>query len=232
LDPRRAMTDTPYAVCELEQTGSTQDEARRRFTGAPLLVVAARQSAGRGRRGAAWVSAPRAVAATLAWRPGWPEAAWPRLTLAAGLAACRVLGEQVGLEWPNDLVVAEGKVGGLLAEAGPDGVLVGMGVNLYWPRPEVAGAAALLAGDPGPAAAGQIAHAWAADLLARTAGGPGEWGVDDYARRCLTLGREVTWEPRGRGRALQVQADGGLVVEVADGRLVLYAGEVHTIRAR
>ena len=117
-----------------------------RYAGRPLLVVAARQTAGRGRRGRAWEEAARALAATLAFRPAWPEEAWPRLTLAAGLAACRALGEAVRLEWPNDLVAGGVKVGGLLTEAAEGVVAVGLGVNLYWPEPTVAGAGALCDG--------------------------------------------------------------------------------------
>ncbi len=60
--------------------------------------------------------------------------------------------------------------------------------------------------------------------------GRGGGGVDEYAAACATLGREVTWEPAGRGRAVAVQDDGGLVVETPAGRRVLYAGEVHTVR--
>jgi len=224
------MTDTPYALCLLEEAGSTQDEARRRFTGFPLLVVAARQTAGRGRRGRSWETASRALAATLALRLPWPEATRPRLTLVAGLAACHALGRGVGLEWPNDLIKGSSKIGGLLAEAAGDVVAVGLGVNLYWPAPTVAGAGELYARDPGVEAAGRLAQTWARDLLQRVALGPEAWGREEYAGCCATLGREVTWEPGGRGRATGVAADGGLEVETASGLLVLHAGEVHTVR--
>jgi len=193
-------------------------------------VVAACQTAGRGRRGRAWEAAPRAVAATLAFRPDWPEPAWPRLALAAGLAARIALGPQVRLEWPNDLVLAGGKVGGLLTETAAGVVAVGLGVNLWWPRPTVAGAAGLCAADPGPETGRRLAEAWAQDLLGRVAAGPERWGADEYASCCATLGRDVTWEPGGRGRAVAVGTDGGLVVETAAGRRVLHAGEVHTVR--
>lgn len=194
-------------------------------------MVAARQTAGRGRRGRAWEEAARALAATLAFRPAWPEEAWPRLTLAAGLSACVALGETVRLEWPNDLVAGGAKVGGLLTEAADGMVAVGLGVNLYWPEPSVAGAGALWAEDPGPEAAARLAAVWAEGLLARVAAGPGGWGHDEYAARCNTLGREVTWEPAGQGRAVALADDGGLVVETAAGRRVLHAGEVHTVRS-
>jgi len=211
-------------------TASTQDEARLAYSGRPLLVVAARQTAGRGRRGRTWETAPRALAASLAFAPAWPESAWPRLTLAAGVAACSALGAGVQLEWPNDLVRGGAKVGGLLTEAADGVVIAGLGANLYWPRPTVEGAGALYEQDPGPEAARDLAAVWAAGLLERVAAGPGGWGLEEYAGVCATLGREVTWEPSGRGRAVQVQEDGGLVVETPAGRGVLYAGEVHTVR--
>ncbi|MBN2113111.1 MAG: biotin--[acetyl-CoA-carboxylase] ligase [Acidimicrobiia bacterium] len=214
----------------MEETASTQDEARRRFAGFPLLVVAARQTAGRGRRGRAWETAPRALAATLALRLAWPEATWPRLTLVAGLAACRALGPGVGLEWPNDLVQGSRKIGGLLTEAAGDVVAVGLGVNLHWPAPTVVGAGALYVRDPGAEAAERLAQAWARELLRRVAAGPEAWGREEYAGCCATLGREVIWEPGGRGRAAGVAADGGLEVETASGHRVLHAGEVHTVR--
>lgn len=214
----------------METTASTQDEARLEYAGGPVLVIAARQTAGRGRRGRAWETAPRALAASLAFAPAWPETAWPRLTLAAGVAACGALGGGVLLEWPNDLVRGGAKVGGLLTEASGGVVTVGLGVNLWWPQPTVDGAGAVCDQDPGPEAARGLGEAWAAGLLARVAAGPGRWGRDEYATACVTLGREVTWEPAGRGRALAVQDDGGLVVETPAGRRVLYAGEVHTVR--
>ena len=214
----------------METAASTQDEARLGYSGRPLLVVAARQTAGRGRRGRPWETAPRALAASLAFTPAWRQSAWPRLTLAAGLAACGALGTGVLLEWPNDLVRGGAKVGGLLTEASGGVVIVGLGVNLYWPQPTVDGAGALCEQDPGPEAARDLAAVWAADLLARVAAGPGGWGVEEYAAACATLGREVTWEPAGRGRAVAVHEDGGLVVETPAGRRVLYAGEVHTVR--
>jgi len=68
------------------------------------------------------------------------------------------------------------------------------------------------------------------DLLARVAAGPERWGHGEYAACCATLGREVTWEPAGRGRAVAVAVDGGLEVATPGGRRVLYAGEVHTVR--
>jgi BirA family biotin operon repressor/biotin-[acetyl-CoA-carboxylase] ligase len=221
--------DTPFAALHLVEVGSTQHEARARFTGIPLLVTADRQSAGRGRVGKDWVTATRAVSASLAFSPWWPVAQWPVLTLAAGVAARDALGGEVLLKWPNDLMVDGLKVGGLLAEAEPGLVVIGLGVNLFW-RDPIEGAAGLLGSDPGPERPLQVARSWAESLLVVARGNPGDWGLHRYTAACVTLGRLVSWEPAGRGRASGITRDGGLEVETDLGPVVLRSGEVHTLR--
>ncbi len=222
--------DTPFAALHLAEVDSTQLEARSRFAGEPLLVTADRQTRGRGRLGREWVQATRAVSASLAFRPGWPSNDWPRLTLVAGLAACRVLRGEVRLKWPNDLVVGELKIGGLLAEAEPGLVVIGLGVNLFWPRP-LDGAAGLLTADPGPTRATELSLAWVAELLSRAGRDSDDWGRQEYLSLCSTLGREVSWEPAGRGVAVGITVDGSLEVEGPAGIVVLRSGEVGTLRA-
>jgi BirA family biotin operon repressor/biotin-[acetyl-CoA-carboxylase] ligase len=221
--------DTSYVLISIGTVGSTQHEARNRFSGSPVLVSAERQTAGRGRTGRHWVHADRAVAASLAFRPTWPLDTWDRLPLVSGMAAATALGPAVGLKWPNDLVVGDAKVGGLLVESDGEIVVAGFGANLYWPEP-VDGATGLLGVDPGPEAADMIAEQWAEGLLGRLRARPGEWGRDEYVARCSTLGKGITWEPDGAGTAVDISSDGGLVVETTDGRIVLRSGEVRTVR--
>jgi BirA family biotin operon repressor/biotin-[acetyl-CoA-carboxylase] ligase len=221
----------------LGSVDSTQDEARSRLGDRPraLLVTAARQTQGRGRSGRAWIGAPRALAASLAFRPVWPPQEWPRITLAAGLAAVAAIedlaGVRAALKWPNDVVdpATGAKLGGLLAEASGDVVVVGLGLNLHWPSPP-AGIGAVVTEDPGPGLAGELAAAWADRLLATLDGDPGAWGVDEYRGRCITIGADVRWEPGGAGRAVDVDEVGRLIVETSDGTVILDAGEVHTVR--
>jgi BirA family biotin operon repressor/biotin-[acetyl-CoA-carboxylase] ligase len=221
--------DTPYVEIPLGVVRSTQEEAMQRFAGMPALVTATRQTAGRGRSGAAWEHADRAVAASLAFRTHWPEPARPRLALVAGLAAAGAVGGAVRLKWPNDLVLDGLKVGGLLVEADGDLIVAGLGVNLFWRQP-IEGAGAVGAADPGPEAALRVARVWAKGLLRRAAGDPAAWGRREYAALCTTIGSVVQWSGGGHGRATGVAADGGLEVATADGEVVLRAGEVREIR--
>jgi hypothetical protein len=162
---------TPPSAFHLDVVGSTQDEARTRFSCLPVLVTAARQSSGRGRTGATWESAPRAVAASLAWEPGWPDAAVARLSLVAGLAAADTLGDAIGLKWPNDLMRGEAKVGGILTERfGP--VVVAGSKETCSARPQCQGSMPMIE-SRGPAAC----RRWCPDP--GRAAGPGV-GMGEY----------------------------------------------------
>lgn len=220
---------TPYALVVLDQTSSTQDEARRRHAGSPVLVVTGVQTRGRGRSGSAWATAPRAAAMSLAFAPRWPTATWPRLALAAGLAAHRVLGPSTTLKWPNDVLLGDGKVAGVLVEASGGLVVAGLGVNLWWPEPP-GGFVALHPIDPGPEEMVAIAEGWAMDLLDMVDAGPDDWGIDEYRAVCTTVGKELTWEPDGAGKAVGVNEDGSLAVQTSSGVEALSAGAVHEVR--
>jgi len=222
---------TEYVEHHLDRVASTQDEARHRYRGVPCLVTAGEQAAGRGRGGAEWLNAPRALAASLAFVPDWPPARIPLLTLVAGLAARRVLGGTLRLKWPNDVVTPEGeKVAGLLAERTDELVVIGLGANLYWPLPPP-GVAAFSATDPGGEAGPRLAAAWAESVLAAVAAGPDGWGEPEYRENSATIGSMIVWEGGGPGRAVDIDQDGGLVVETAGGRLTLRSGRVHAVRA-
>jgi BirA family biotin operon repressor/biotin-[acetyl-CoA-carboxylase] ligase len=220
---------TRYAVVELELAESTQDEARERHEGhRPVLVIAGRQTAGRGRLGRDWLEPDRAMFASLAFEAAWPIEAWSLIPLAAGLAARSAIGLSsgvtVGLRWPNDLVVGDGKIGGLLAESVDGIVVVGCGINLLWEEP-IAGGAALYEADPGPAIAAQLAVEWADRLLDSMALESADWDVDEYREACVTIGRSVSYDT-GSGIAVGVSGEGSLLVETTTGVISVHSGEV------
>lgn len=133
---------------------STMDAAHAAAEqGAPAgtLIVADRQSAGRGRGGRRWASAAGAgLWMTLIERPNDPQAL-DVLSLRLGLRLSRILdgfaGDRVEIKWPNDLYLLGGKLAGILTEARwqderPAWVAIGIGINLR-PPPDVPGAAGL-----------------------------------------------------------------------------------------
>ncbi|MGC5018523.1 biotin--[acetyl-CoA-carboxylase] ligase [Micromonospora sp. DT47] len=154
----RALTAPhgPWRRLDLRvETGSTNaDAVAAARAGEPegLVVVAERQTAGRGRRGRVWQSPPRAgIATSVLLRPGeavadrgWPPApptGYGWLPLLAGVAlveaVTRLAELDAGLKWPNDLLVGDAKCAGILAEAvpgaspaQPPAVVLGVGLNV------------------------------------------------------------------------------------------------------
>lgn len=219
--------DTPYVFEWVDETTSTQDTAHSRYAGRPTVVAAARQTAGRGRRGRVWESAPRALAISVCWAPGWNPTAFGLLPLVAGLAATDVIDGL--LKWPNDVVdVNRNKLAGILSESVGPVVTVGLGINLYWPDPP-SGFGSLFAADPGPRP--DLAEQFASRLLSRSQSGGDAWGRAEYEDRCVTIGQTIRWEPGGQGRAVAVGEGGELVVETDSGRRSLVTGEVWDVRA-
>ncbi|MDE2598775.1 MAG: biotin--[acetyl-CoA-carboxylase] ligase [Rhodocyclaceae bacterium] len=100
--------------------------------GAPAgtLLLAQRQTAGRGRRGRSWYQGPQSLAFSLLWR--LPADRPPSgLSLAVGLAVAEALPVSAQLKWPNDVLLDGRKIAGILIEsAGPQCFVIGIGINL------------------------------------------------------------------------------------------------------
>jgi BirA family biotin operon repressor/biotin-[acetyl-CoA-carboxylase] ligase len=143
-------------------------------------------------------------------------------------AIAELADKDVGLKWPNDLMLDDTKLGGILVEASGSRVTSGCGVNLWWIHPP-SGAAALHGDDPGPGAAGVLAGEWIVRLREHLDRGPGDWRRDDYLAASVTLGRSIEWDG-GEGQAVDLAPDGALVVDTVDGTVTIRAGDVHTRR--
>ena len=127
-------------------------------------------------------------------------------------------------------MIGDAKAGGILTESSGGMVRVGLGLNVYWAEPPE-GMIALHERDPGADHVRRVAVRWAEALLARAQRGPNGWGADEYAARCVTIGRQITWEPSGAGVAVGIAADGGLLVETSAGQEVLHSGSVNEVRS-
>jgi BirA family transcriptional regulator, biotin operon repressor / biotin---[acetyl-CoA-carboxylase] ligase len=140
IDPKAGASGVRHIA--LESTGSTNNEALKLARGGerkPVWITAQRQSSGRGRRGSTWVSAPGNLYATLLLpQPSTPDVA-PQLSFVAALALHDALSEcapQLGpmfkVKWPNDLLLGQDKLAGILIEgesAPAFAVAIGFGVN-------------------------------------------------------------------------------------------------------
>lgn len=122
------------------ETGSTNDDlkaaARENALTSPTVLVAQRQTAGRGTRGRSWTTPHKALLFSLAL-PNLAETFdWAHLPLASGMAcvaAARRFNLDLRLKWPNDLWFAGGKTGGILCERVHNTAIVGIGINLSQP---------------------------------------------------------------------------------------------------
>ncbi len=124
-----------YARAHHSELDSTSSEARRlaeNGEAGPLWISAARQSAGRGRRGRIWDSGEGNLAATLLLRP---TGAMAQLSFAAALAVADLAVHYaphaaITVKWPNDVLADGRKLAGILLEAGPGWLAIGVGINL------------------------------------------------------------------------------------------------------
>ncbi len=224
-----------FTVTFVAETGSTNADLL--VAGAELadgtVLVADRQTAGRGRLDRSWESPPdqagvgteptglNLLMSTL-FRVAPPMAhdLVRRVAIAAARACERVADVSPSLKWPNDLLLGDKKLAGILAQAGGDFVVVGIGLNVAWAP---AGAACLPVGSRD-----QVLRA----LLEEFARLPSDISRE-YRERLGTLGRNVRVELVSGtfvGRAIDVTADGGLIVEVGTEQRIVTAGDVIHLR--
>ncbi len=243
---RQAELPAGYRLEFREATGSTNDDARQAaFDGAAagLVVVAERQEAGRGRRGAAWICPPgEGLAFSVLLRPGEKKALWPRLSLAAGLAVAEGLdrhGVAAEVKWPNDVWIGGRKVAGILVEAGEDFVVAGIGINVgvrEFPA-ALAGEATSLALECGEAPGLPVVLVSVLERLAVWQARIGT-GFDELLRRfrerCALTGKRLRLTCADgilTGEAAGIGDGGELLVKMPEGlRRIVQAEEVRVLR--
>lgn len=221
-----------------------------------LVVVADHQTAGRGRLDRTWET-PAGAALTfsvLLLPDRAPVARWPWLPLLTGVAVAeavrRTAGVEAVLKWPNDVLVGERKLAGILVERVESphgaGAVVGVGLNVSQTPQELPVPTATSlerAGDGTPvdrvALLAAVLEALAAryDAWRATAGDDPTGALHAaYAGLCSTVGRAVRVRlPSGEdldGEAVAVDADGRLLVRGAHGTTALGAGDVVHVRPR
>lgn len=234
---------------ELPSTNTVLVEEAR--AGAPegLVVVADHQTAGRGRLGRIWSAGPgTALLVSVLLRPPLPIDELPLVLMATGLAACDGVEAAAGfrprLKWPNDLVVEDRKLAGLLSEAagaGQRAVILGLGLNVSaGAYPEELSEEAISCEEVAsrPVDRSELLVGFLTALEARYAtvlGGTRDATLSAYRSDSATLGRRVRVELTAgdplEGKATRLADDGRLVVTDDSGtEHPIHVGDVKHLR--
>ena len=227
LEPSRIATQY-WRVSVVDVTGSTQDDLVHRAENNQAkdgdVLVANYQSAGRGRLDRSFDAPPSAgLLFSLYLQPSRTN--WNWLSLLAGQSVAKSLSEgglKVRLKWPNDIVIHEKKVGGIIATRAGGGVVIGIGINVGMTEDELPteSATSLLLEGMKNLDRTDILNS----LLTTLKSNLDLWLTNkdedllrDYSSRCETLGLSVEIsKPDGstmRGRATSIARGGELVLE-------------------
>jgi len=249
LDPRATAAGVRLIAYELvASTNAEALELARKGEAGPLWITAARQSAGRGRRGRPWVSEPGNLYASLLLTDPAPADHWAELSFVAALAVHDAVVEvaaelkpKLAIKWPNDLLLSGQKFAGILLEAegaqknAEDGaVAVGIGVNCASHPPDTDHPATDMAAAGARISPATLFAALSAKMLGRLA----QWNQGegfstiraDWLARVAGLGEEIRVRLADRelaGRFEALDEAGGLVLRLPDGGTkTITAGDV------
>ncbi len=241
----------------VESTGSTNaDLLARHAAGADIdgaVLVAEHQSAGRGRLGRSWATPPRSGIALSVGvdAAGLIPSAWGWLPLLTGVAVTdavrAITGIEAGLKWPNDIVVSDGKLGGILAEVAAPApvVVIGLGLNVTLTAEEIDAAAPdaratslLMLGstmlDRTALLGGILAELSARIDRWRSAGGSDPGLIADYRARSVTLGTRVRALLPGDREIVGIATDlddlGQLHIDTGAQTVAVSAGDITHLR--
>jgi BirA family biotin operon repressor/biotin-[acetyl-CoA-carboxylase] ligase len=228
-----------FTVEVVPEIDSTNTELMRRARAGriePVLLVTESQTAGRGRLGRGWTSAP---GDSLTFSLGLPlaPADWAGLSLAVGVAIAEQIHPLVRLKWPNDLWVEDRKLAGILIEtanagahASPRHAVIGVGINVKSPKAEGLSTPPAAVDDllPGTDASGvlaRIAKPLVESVLAFQTFGFAPFHARFDSRDALR-DRAVVLSDGTAGTAHGVTETGGLLVHTAAGMTTVTSAEV------
>ncbi len=247
------MIPAGWSVVTLDTVGSTNDEAMARAEAGAAegtVIRALRQEAGRGRRGRGWDSPPGNVYSSTILRPPVPPAEAAQLSFVTALAVADMAAPLVGadrrvaIKWPNDVLVDEAKISGILLESavGEGGlvshVVIGVGINVASAPPATRYGATYLAALGATASTDAVFAAYIGALALRY----GEWRASGFSATRVEWLRRAAWLDRDievslgetslRGRFADLDEQGALLLQTADGGVRrITAGDIFPPRA-
>ena len=230
-----------FDVRHYDSIGSTNDEAQRLAAeGAPhgTVVHADQQTAGRGRLARRWASPPGNLYLSIVLRPDVPPARSAEIGFVAALAVAdgvdALLPRQMRatLKWPNDVLVNDGKIAGILAEDAGNALIVGIGIDVLQAPSGVSYKVSTIVGCGGLATVDGARER----VLAALSNWFDIWRQDGFApiraawlARAHPIGSALNVRVGERfvsGDFAGIDADGALLLDTPDGRTRIVAGDV------
>ncbi|MGA1820491.1 MAG: biotin--[acetyl-CoA-carboxylase] ligase [Thermoplasmatota archaeon] len=236
----------------IEEAASTNEVARKRAESGcreGLIVLARSQTSGKGRAGRSFVSPPGGLYFSIVLRPGNKADQASILPLMAGLAVSKSISASLmlpsRLKWPNDVLVNDRKVCGILVESSTKGdrldhVIIGIGINVNFTLKDLPPELSETAGTLMDAKGSRVdMEGLFRDLVCflemlyrRFIGGDIAGILDDWTGRSETIGRDVRIaSPEGsiEGKALGVDQSGALLLSVNGSLRRISMGDVEHI---
>ena len=201
-----------------ESIYNTQEFALSELSSEPILVISYSQEKGKGTSNRTWLNADQALACSLAVKQEDIKLKHTLIPLLSGYLFTEILKDiKLSLKWPNDIVLNNLKVGGVLVEKSENSICIGMGINYFWEKPEIPGAGSIFTKKQEDALIKLHAEKWASDVLSSLVNK--NFDLGRYKQKLQTLGKIVEY-PEGRGWAEDINEDGSLKVKSTDGEYI------------
>ena len=241
-------------VVLLETVGSTSTEAKALLTQGETegtIVIARTQTAGRGRKDRPWLSPVGGLYFSIILKPPLGDENTPLLGLLCACAvrrALHTLGVNVQVKWPNDILVEDRKIAGILSEAvsidnETIGIVIGIGVNQNCPISEMPSGlqwpTASIIDELGKETSNEsllcdIVNEIDSLLMVVKINSSFSAIVEEWRKTSSTLGKPVRIREDGKitdGIARDIGEDGSLLVETDEGLVSVLLGDVHHLRS-
>ena len=197
---------------------NTQEFALSELSSEPILVISYSQEKGKGTSNRTWLNADQALACSLAVKQEDIKLKHTLIPLLSGYLFTEILKDtKLRLKWPNDIVLNNLKVGGVLVEKSGNSICIGMGINYFWEKPEIPGAGSIFTKKQDDALINLHAEKWARDVLSSLV--EKNFDLSRYKQKLQTLGKIVEY-PEGRGWAEDINKDGSLKIKTTDGEYI------------
>ena len=197
---------------------NTQEFALEELNSEPILVISFHQEKGKGTSNRSWFNADQSLACSFAFNKGDNQLDETLIPLLSGLCFTEVLSKPpIFLKWPNDLIVNDLKVGGVLVESVGEKICIGIGINYFWKNPTVPNAGALFNEVQEDKSIKDHAIKWAEKVYESVT--KNSFSLEHYKAKLQTLGKVVEY-PEGRGWAEDINENGSLRIKTTEGEII------------